>query len=227
MLPYTSVDFTPGSRYRYSNLAVVFLGEIIARLSGDPFQVYMEKNVLRPLGMEHSYYDRSPYALLPYRSHSYDRKDGKLTEDPFDFDTGITRANGGLNAPMQDMVHYLQFLLGDPEQDAAYSAILKRSSLEEMWQAILPVPPDEDFPSRPGAKDEVASSFFIHSDRGLRLVGHPGWQNGFRTQLYLDPLHHRGYLVAYNTDALDEEQNTLTFNIQLRDYLIDHFFTQP
>ena len=30
MLPYTSVDFPPGSRYRYSNLAVVFLGEIIA-----------------------------------------------------------------------------------------------------------------------------------------------------------------------------------------------------
>ena len=227
MLPYTSVDFAPGSRYRYSNLAVVFLGEIIARLSGDPFQVYMEKNVLQPLGMDHSYYDRSPYRLLPYRSHSYDRKDGKLTEDPFDFDTGITRANGGLNAPMSDMVRYLHFLLGDPAHQSAYDAILKRSSLEEMWRPLLPVSPDEDFPSRPGAKDDVAASFFVHSDRGLRLIGHPGWQNGFRSQLYLDPAHHRGYLVAYNTDAVDAQQNTRTFNIQLRDYLIDHFFTEP
>jgi CubicO group peptidase (beta-lactamase class C family) len=225
MLPYTSVDFPPGSRYRYSNLAVVFLGEIIARLSGDSFEVYMLKNVLGPLGMTHSYYDRSPVTLLPYRSHSWDRKDGKLTEDPFDFDTGITRANGGLNAPLPDMERYLCFLLGDPAHQAEYDRILKRSSLEEMWRPILTVPPDDDFPSRRGAKDEVAASFFIHTDGGVRLIGHPGWQNGFRSQINFDPATHRGYLAVYNTDAEDATENTRRFNIELRDYLIDHFFT--
>jgi CubicO group peptidase (beta-lactamase class C family) len=240
MLPYTSVDFAPGSRYRYSNLAVVFLGEIIERLSGDTFEVYMQKNVLGPLGMSHSYYDRSPATLLSFRSHSWDRKDGKLTEDLYNFDTGITRANGGLNAPLSDMLLYLRFLLGESEGNtaqtmASYERILKRSSLEEMWQPILPVPPDEDFPSRPGGKDEVAASFFLHTDHGVRLVGHPGWQNGFRSQLNFDPVHRRGYLVVYNTDAQDSlqnavqntVQNTRTFNIDLRDYLIDHFFTMP
>jgi CubicO group peptidase (beta-lactamase class C family) len=227
MLPYTSVDFAPGSRYRYSNLAVVFLGEIVERLSGDTFEVYMQKNVLGPLGMTHSYYDRSPATLLPYRSHSWDRKDGKLTEDLYDFDTGITRANGGLNAPLSDMLLYLRFLLGEPVGKAEHEGILKRSSLEEMWRPILPVPSDEDFASRPGAKDEVAASFFIHSDRGVRLVGHPGWQNGFRSQLNFDPARHRGYLVVYNTDAQDASQNTRSVNMELRDYLIDHFFTLP
>jgi CubicO group peptidase (beta-lactamase class C family) len=227
MMPYTSVDFPPGSRYRYSNLAVVFLGEIIERLSGDNFEVYMLKNVLGPLGMTHSYYDRSPATLLPYRSHSWDRKDDKLTEDPFDFDTGITRSNGGLNAPLQDMLHYLRFLLGDPVHQVEYNRILQRSSLEEMWRPILAVPPDDDFPSRTGAKDEVAASFFIHTDRGMRLIGHPGWQNGFRSQMNFDPSVRRGYLVVYNTDATDATQNTRHFNIELRDYLIDHFFARP
>ena len=227
MLPYTSVDFAPGSRYRYSNLAVVFLGEIIERLSGDSFEVYMEKNVLRPLSMMHSYYDRSPATLLSYRSHSWDRKDGVLTEDPFNFDTGITRENGGLNAPMPDMLRYVRFLLGEPANSARqgeYDRILKRSSLEEMWRPILPVTPDDDFPSRAGAKDEVAASFFVHTDRGVRLIGHPGWQNGFRSQINLDPAAHRGYLVCYNTDAQDAAQNTRRFNIEMRDFLIDHFF---
>jgi CubicO group peptidase (beta-lactamase class C family) len=227
MMPYTSVDFPPGSRYRYSNLAVVFLGEIIERVSGDNFEVYMLKNVLGPLGMTHSYYDRSPATLLPYRSHSWDRKDGKLTEDEFDFDSGITRSNGGLNAPLPDMVRYLSFLLGDPEHQAEYDRILKRSSLEEMWRPILPVTPDDDFPSRPEAKDEVAASFFIHTDRGVRLIGHPGWQNGFRSQMNFDPIARRGYLAVYNTDAQDAVQNTRRFNIELRDYLIDQFFTLP
>ena len=227
MMPYTSVDFSPGKQYRYSNLAVVFLGEIIERLSGDSFEVYMLKNVFGPLGMTHSYYDRSPATLLPHRSHSWDRKDGKLTEDPFDFDTGITRSNGGLNAPLPDMLRYLRFLLGDPAHQTECDRILKRSSLEEMWHPILAVPPDDDFPSRAGAKDEVAASFFIHTDRGIRLIGHPGWQNGFRSQINFDPAAGRGYLVVYNTDATDSTQNTRRFNIQLRDYLIDHFFTQP
>ncbi|HEX4581190.1 MAG TPA: serine hydrolase domain-containing protein, partial [Acidobacteriaceae bacterium] len=201
--------------------------EIIQRLSGDSFEVYMLKNVFGPLGMTHSYYDRSPATLLPYRSHSWDRKDGKLTEDPFDFDTGITRANGGLNAPLPDMVRYLLFLVGDPAHQAEYDRILKRSSLEEMWRPILPVPPDDDFPSRPGAKDEVAASFFIHTDHGHPLIGHPGWQNGFRSQINFDPVARRGYLAVYNTDAEDATQSTRRFNIELRDYLIDHFFTLP
>ncbi|QNI31549.1 beta-lactamase family protein [Alloacidobacterium dinghuense] len=224
MLPYSDIKFAPGSRYSYSNLAVVFLGEIIERLSGDQFEVYMEKNIFRPLGMDRSYYDRSPYTLLKYRSHSWDLKDGKLTEDPFDFNTGITRANGGLNAPLTDMLKYVCFLLGDPAHQTEYDAILKRSSLEEMWRPVLPVTPDEDFPSRAGAHDEVAESFFVHTDGTLKLIGHPGWQNGFRSQINIDPATRSAYIVDYNTDAQDTQKNTRSFNIELRDYLIDNFF---
>jgi len=226
MLPYIDVKFKPGSRFSYSNLAVVFLGEIIERVSGDQYEVYMEKNIFKPLGMEHTYFDRSPYHLLKYRSHSWDLKDGKLMEDPFDFDTGITRSNGGLNAPMPDMIKYIRFLLGDAALQAQYDAILKRSSLEEMWKPVLPVTPDEDFPSRAGAQDFVAESFFVHKDGGLTLVGHPGWQNGFRSQINLDPANRSAYIVAYNTDAEDAKQNTRSFNIELRDYLINHFFVK-
>ena len=224
MLPYTDVLFEPGSRFSYSNLGVVFLGEIIERLSGDPYEVYIDKNILKPLGMNRTYFDRSPYHLLRYRSHSWDLKDGKLTEDEFDFNTGITRSNGGLNAPLTDMIRYVDFLLGDRARQGEYDAILKRASLEEMWKPYLPVVPDEDFVSRAGAHDDVASSFFVHTDGKLRLVGHAGWQNGFRSHFYIDPTTRSAYIVAYNTDAMDKTQNTRSFDFELRDELIDHFF---
>ena len=224
MLPYTDVLFEPGSRFSYSNLGVVFLGEIIERLSGDPYQLYVEKNILLPLGMYRTYFDRSPYHLLKYRSQSWDLKDGKLTEDEFDFNTGITRSNGGLNAPLTDMTRYVQFLLGDGPRQAEYDALLKRTSLEEMWKPILPVVPNEDFASRTGAHDEVAASFFVHTDGKLRLIGHAGWQNGFRSHFYIDPATSSAYIVAYNTDAQDKTQNTRSFDFELRDELIDHFF---
>ena len=227
MMPYTEVAFEPGSKFSYSNLGVVFLGEIIERLSGDPYAVYMEKNVLRPLEMSRSYYDRSPYFLLRSRSHSWDLKDGKLSEDPFDFNTGITRSNGGLNAPIGDMLKYLAFLLGDPAREHEYRVILKRSSLEEMWKPFLPVTPDGDFQSRQGAYDSVSTSFFEHTDGTLTLIGHAGWQNGFRSHFYIDPSTRSAYIVAYNTDAQDAKQNTRDFDFELRDYLIDHFFSKP
>jgi hypothetical protein len=59
----------------------------------------------------------------------------------------------------------------------------------------------------------------------VRLFGHPGWQNGFRSQINFDPATHRGYLAVYNTDAEDATENTRRFNIELRDHLLDHFFT--
>ena len=224
MLPYTDILFEPGSRFSYSNLGVVFLGEIIERLSGDPYEVYIDKNILKPLGMYRTYFDRSPYHLLRYRSHSWDLKDGKLTEDQFDFDTGITRSNGGLNAPLPDMIRYVQFLLGDPERWAEYNTVLRRSSLEEMWKPVLLVAPNDDFISRAGAGDQVASSFFVHTDGKLRLIGHAGWQNGFRSHFYIDPEARSAYIVAYNTDAQDAAQNTRNFDFKLRDELIDRFF---
>jgi CubicO group peptidase (beta-lactamase class C family) len=224
MLPYSELLFPPGSRFSYSNLGIVFLGEIIERLSGDSYEVYMEKNVLRPLGMTSTYFDRGPYYLLPYRSHSWDLVNGKLSEDEFDFNTGITRSNGGLNAPLPDMIQYVQFLLGDPAQPHRYDLILKRSSLEEMWKPFNPVAPDADFASRPGARDYVTTSFFLHVDGRLRLIGHAGWQNGFRSHFYIDPATRSAYIVAYNTDAQDPTQNTRGFDFMLRDYLIDHFF---
>ena len=112
MLPYTDVQFEPGSKYSYSNPGVIFLGRIIQLLSGDDYEVYITKNILMPLGMHQTFFDRAPYHLLPQRSHSYFRDDAGIREARFDFDTGITVSNGGLNSPFDDMAKYLAFLLG-------------------------------------------------------------------------------------------------------------------
>jgi CubicO group peptidase (beta-lactamase class C family) len=102
---------------------------------------------------------------------------------------------------------------------------LKRSSLEEMWNPIVPIVPNPDFASRASAKDSMAGSFDVHTDGKLRLVGKAGWQNGFRSHFYIDPASKSAYIVVYNTDAQDASQNTRDFDFQLRDYLIDHFFS--
>jgi len=200
MLPYTEVQFKPGSRYSYSNPGIVYLGQVIERLSGEDYEVYIDKNILRPLGMYASYFDRTPPHLLRHRSHSYTIRDGKRIAAPFDADTGVTVSNGGLNAPMPDMAKYTAFLLGDPARKADYDLILKRASLEEMWRPQLPA--GEDFSQgRMATTTQVGLSFFIDRVEGIRVIGHNGDQNGFRAYLSLCPDRGIATLLAFNTET--------------------------
>src|SRR5262249_4102355 len=110
MFPYTRIQFKPGTEYAYSNPGVIFLGRIIGAFSGDDYEVDINKNLFMPLGMTRSFFDRAPYHLVANRSHSYVRTDDGIKEQRFDFDTGITVSNGGLNAPLPDMARWLAFL---------------------------------------------------------------------------------------------------------------------
>ena len=134
MMPYTEVLFKPGSRYSYSNPGVIYLGRVIEALAREDYEVYIDKNIFKPLEMHRSYFDATPRHLLKNRSHSYYVSEGVRKEARFDADTGVTVSNGGLNAPLPDMVRYVNFLLGDPSKQSAYDGVLKRSSLEEMWR---------------------------------------------------------------------------------------------
>lgn len=200
MLPYTEVRFKPGTRFSYSNPGIVYLGQVIERLTGEDYEVYVDKNILKPLGMYASYFDRTPPHLLPHRSHSYYIRQGGRVAAPFDVDTGVTVSNGGLNAPLPDMVRYLSFLLGDPSRQLDYDLVLKRASLEEMWTPQIAA--SDDFTQ--GRMDETTQSglsFFIDQVSGVRFVGHNGDQNGFRTYLMLCPDQRIGSLLAFNTET--------------------------
>ncbi len=224
MLPYTEILFPPGSRHSYSNLGVVFLGQIIERLSGDDYEVYIDKNILRPLGMYASYFDRSPYFLLPHRAEGYLRSNGILKPAPFNFDSGITVSNSGLNSPFADMEKYLHFLLGSP-RDPVYDIVLKRSSLEEMFGKQMALAKSDPSQTISGeGKDWVGLSFFLHEQNGRLYIAHGGQQAGFISHFYVDPEHGNAYLVAFNTDSSDPATNTQKLDTELRDELMNKVF---
>lgn len=195
MLPYTELEFAPGTKFSYSNPGIVFVGQVIAQEAGEDYEVYMEKNVLRPLGMRGSYFDHTPYHLLRHRSNNYAVRNGKAQAGGLDFDTGITVANGGLNAPIPDMARYLTFLLGACAPDSDANAVLARPSLVEMWQVAQPIS------ERGDARDGMGLTFFVLERPSGRFVGHTGGQKSFVTFFYVHPETGTGGLGAFNTDS--------------------------
>jgi CubicO group peptidase (beta-lactamase class C family) len=239
MLPYTHIAFKPGTRWSYSNLGYVFLGQIIERLTGDDFEVYIDKNILKPLGMTQSYFDRAPWFLEADVSASYLRAGTKLTPQPFNFDTGVTTSNSGLKAPVTDMEKYARFLFGDPGNDI----VLKRSSLQEAWTGVLPAVQSGESPtsytSGPhGAQPMMGLGFFILDFNGHRYIYHDGDQGGFSSELLIDPERKCASILMVNTtdtgapaasDATHAISNTepdsqTDLRIPLRNELLDHVF---
>jgi len=185
MFPFTEILFKPGSKFSYSNPGIIFLGRIIEKLSGDDYEVYIDKNILKPLEMYSSYFDATPYHLLKYRSHSYYMRDGKRSEGRFDANTGITVSNSGLNSPIADMIKYLNFLTGDVTKKDVYDGVLRRSSLEEMWKSQLPTTVDANGNS--GFTTDVGLIYFLNRREGHTFLGHGGDQNGFISYIDFEP----------------------------------------
>lgn len=238
MLPFTNIAFKPGSRWSYSNVGYVFLGQIIERLTGDDYEVYVTKNILMPLSMSQSYFDRAPYFLEPHVSGSYLRAGpgGALSPQPFNFDSGITVSNSGLKAPLGDLRKYLRFLIGDAK-NPVYDIVLKRSSLDEAWTGIVPATlPGEaatSYTGGPGGTVPMMGlGFFVLTVDGHKYVFHDGDQGGFTAELMIDPARQSASIVMSNTtdtgapvDATHAQSNTepdpkTDLRMQLRDVLV-------
>jgi CubicO group peptidase (beta-lactamase class C family) len=242
MLPFTNIAFKPGSKWSYSNVGYVFLGQIVERLSGDDYEVYVTKNILMPLGMTQSYFDVAPYFLESHVSDSYLRAGSKLDKQPFNFDSGITVSNSGLKAPLGDMRKYLRFLMGDPK-NPIYDVVLKRSSLDEAWTGIVstgdPSQPATAYTGGPGgAVPMMGLGFFVLNVGGHKYVFHDGDQGGFTAELMIAPDSHAASIVMSNTtdtgapsaDATHATSNTepdpkTDLRMQLRDVLIKDVYS--
>lgn len=230
MMPYTEIEFTPGSKFSYSNPGIIFLGRVIETLTKDDYEVYIDKNIFKPLEMYRSYFDTTPNHLLQHRSHSYWLENGKLRPARFDVDTGITVSNGGLNAPLPDMVKYLNFLMNsrDAKQQAIYDSVLKRSSLEEMWQPQVAIEPTANDGEH--RQDALGLTYFLEVNFGQHFIGHSGTQNGFLSHFYLRPDARTAYIVAFNTHAISNDaeaetgQNTRTLDREIKEYLFKTIF---
>lgn len=219
MIPYTRIHFEPGSRYSYSNPGIIFLGRVIEAVTGDVFEAYVDKNIFRPLGMRRAYFDATPWHLREHRSNHYFVRNGTPEPGGLDFNTGITVSNGGLNAPIPDMVRYLAFLTGAPMEGVDADAVLARASLEEMWEPIVPIG------EGPLGRGSMGLSFFLHDKHGDTVVGHTGTQRAFYSFIYFDPDERIAVIAAYNTGPGDDTgPDTNALRIRASSLVVDQLF---
>lgn len=203
MMPYQELHFRPGSRYGYSNPGYIYLARVVELVTGDPWDAYVQKNILAPLDLSRSYFRATPYWLAAHRSHNYYvARDStgrvRTTDNGADFDPGITSPNGAWNAPVNDLVKYVAFLtnvLLPGMTRERYDVVLSRPSLAEMWQPGKPM--GQGYESAPD--QWIGLGFFVLDRDGQRILGHTGSQAGFRSFYYFDPGTTTAVIAVFNT----------------------------
>jgi CubicO group peptidase (beta-lactamase class C family) len=185
------------SQFDYDNSLYIVAGEVVARVSGQPWATFVETRLMRPLGMSRS---ATLFARLPDPTNVIDAHssvDGKVQVIRRDLNTMLGPA-GGIYSSVADLSKWAMMLLGGP---GAPAPLLKPATLYELWtpQTILPVSPGPSPYNTHFAA--YGLGWFLRDVRGYKEVSHTGGEVGMVTEVKLLPELHLGIIVLTNQES--------------------------
>lgn len=184
----------PGEAAGYSNYNAMLAGYIVARVSGEPYEEYIQNHIFDPLGMTHSTVrPQMPAELLPYASKSYKYVDGAFQPFPDYLVQPPVLASGFHQASVTDMARFMiAYLQNGFYGDAATEVrILEESTARQMHSTLYTPHP---------RLNGTTYGLFDFSDNGQRTLGHSGETPPTKhSLLLLLPDQSLGIYVAYNS----------------------------
>ena len=173
--------FAPGTVAAYSNYGAALAGYIVQRVSGEPFDAYVERHITGRLGMSRTTFRQPlPGALAPHMSSGY--RLGSGVAMPFEL---MLSPAGGASATATDMARFMLANLGD-------ARVLDPGTTELMHSA------QHAFDGRDNA---VGLGWTNLARNGQRLIGHDGATFYFHANLVLVPAADVGIFIAYNSSG--------------------------
>ncbi len=113
---HSKLKFKPGARYLYSDLGMIVLQKVIEKISGEPLNVFLKKNVFQPLGMNRTMFNPPPtlwYYCAPTEIDNYWRMttmQGKVHDETAYLLNGVS-GNAGLFSTTSDIAKLIYTLL--------------------------------------------------------------------------------------------------------------------
>lgn len=109
-LAATELTREPGSKWEYSNFAMMVLSYALARRSGKDYETLLRERLLERLGMNETYVAHPPPHVRLAQGHL----SNAMTAVPWDFPPDMAGV-GGVRATLPDMLRYLEGQLGTRE----------------------------------------------------------------------------------------------------------------
>ncbi|MBT5926758.1 MAG: beta-lactamase family protein, partial [Verrucomicrobia bacterium] len=163
----------PGTKFKYSDINFILLGEIVHRVSGKPLHQFASEEVFQPLRMDHTRFlppadwiqKTAPTTKL---NDSYIRG---VVHDPTSRRMGGVAGHAGLFTCASDLARFARMMLGQGEVDGV--RVFKPETITLMTSIQSPI----DVPEKRGLGWDIDSPY--SSPRGYHFpigsYGHTGW----------------------------------------------------
>jgi CubicO group peptidase (beta-lactamase class C family) len=184
-LAETEQVVAPGVRWHYSNLAYGLLGEVVARLRGEPYRDVLRARVLDPLGLARTGLEPRAPAATGYYVHPW--SDAVSVEPDMEM-SDATAALGQLWSTTGDLARFGAFLAAGDDR------VLSRAVLDEMSRVAVMA--DEE---RWTVAWGLGLGLYRRGDRVY--AGHGGAMPGFLASLVVSRRDGTGAVVLTNSGA--------------------------
>ena len=179
--------FKAGSTPAYSNYATALAGYIVERISGQPFDDYLDAHLFKPLEMSHATF-RQPLPAVFEADMSKGYALGSQPPKPYEI--VIAAPAGSLAASGVDMAHFMIAHLEGGEYHGA--RILGAETLKKMHET-----PTDMIPPL----NRMMLGFYEQNYNGHRIISHGGDTVYMHSYLHLLLDDHVGLFVSVNSQG--------------------------
>jgi CubicO group peptidase (beta-lactamase class C family) len=188
----------PGTHYEYANDGYSVAGFIVQKVSGVPYEEYMDEHIFSPLGMRRTTFDPAIAAEWGL-AERYTKRSGTVTPGPLPFSRAYAPA-GMLVTDSADIGRYLRMLLNRGELEG--TQVISSDSLDQMWTA------------QPATgENEYGLGWGLHTDNGMTYLYHAGdlaipsqTYGSSSAQFLLVPTRHIAVGVLANMSSAEKSQ---------------------
>lgn len=177
----------PGQSFFYSNAGFNLLELLVEEVTGKDFGVYMEEEVLNPLGMDNAAFGWDPRfeSRVP---NGYDLTNHSIP--PYVYPE---RASGGLFATIGDVAAFA--IAGMPDFSNSGSEVLEKDMILQMFQEQMPLSGfySMAFPSY------GLGHFLEDLSNGKRAISHGGQGSGWMTHFHSIPESGDAIIILTNS----------------------------
>lgn len=206
----------PGLAFEYSNLAYGLVGRAITNVSGEPYQSFIRRTFLEPLGMARTTFDAFA-AMKQDFAFGYREDDGTFSRERIEPD-GEVGAMGGLVTTAPDYARWVAFLLDAwPARDDPEQGPVRRATIREMglWHSMpWSLDPAGLAPEASAYGYGLMSS--VHATLGRRLH-HSGGLPGYGSHVLMLPDRGWGVFAFANRTYAPMSRLTLRLAEMLAD----------
>jgi len=197
--------FAPGTTPAYSNYATTLAGYIVQRVSGEPFDDYIDRHIFQPLGMAHSTFSEPlPAKLAPDMSKGY----VLASRPPRPFEMFAVRPAGSATSSADDMAKFMLAHL-----DIEHGGLLKPDTARQMHNSPLTLLPP---------LDRMDLGFYEQNLNGINIIGHGGDTLAFHSDLWLLPEQRIG--IFYSQNSAGRGATSLVVREALIQQFMDRYF---